>query len=145
MEAANSHCVIRLCGRPDRPRFQRAQPKRSEERDKERGRDPHHRRWRYNHHFQADLVVRSDRTDASEIGMLERRGPRLDLQRMCAQVNRAFSFAFFSINDTINYCPLLSDVNAVAADASSTVNNVVVFKETTNSVATVSGLCPLLH
>ena len=72
---------------------------------------------------------------------------RLDFQRMCAQDNCAFSLAIFSINDTINNCPLfLSDVNAVAADAvSSTVISVVVHKETTYSVDTVRGLCPLLH
>ena len=72
---------------------------------------------------------------------------RLDLQRKCAQDKCAFSFAFFSINDTMNHCPLfLSDANAVAAGAAgSTVISVVVLKETTDSVATVSGLCPLLH
>ena len=63
--------------------------------------------------------------------------------------NGAFSFVFFSINDTINNCPLfLSDVNAVAADAgSNTVISMAVLlrRQTTNSVATVSGLCPLLH
>ena len=47
----------------------------------------------------------------------------------------------------INYCPLfLTDETAVAANAAnSTVISVVVFKETTNSAVTMSGLCPLLH
>ena len=61
---------------------------------------------------------------------------------------KTFNFAFFSINDTTNNCPFsFSDVDVVAADAAcNTVISVVVFlKETTNSVATVSGLCPLLH
>ena len=152
MGAANSYCAIRYLSRPDRPRFEHAQFQRSEERV-QRGAETHSTvAGRKTTNFRRTWSLDQSALTPLIWGCLSAECTRDPLSTFLSQTSISNGYEY----RTKTHSVLLSFPSAVSRETTRVCRNCSRSRrsqqhgeqcgqETTNSVATVSGLCPLLH